>query len=460
MAENPTLNPNLKDFWLTPARYRVLYGGRSSGKSWDTAGFLIALSQMTKIRVLCTRQFQARITDSVYSLLKIQIERFNLQSKFRVLENKIICTTTGSEFLFYGLWRSIDEIKSLESIDIAWHEEAALMTESQWNVINPTIRKEGSQHFFVFNPQLATDFVWKKFIVNKPKGAIVRKINYDENPFLSKTMLDVIEAAKTEDEDDFNHVYLGEPKDTSDEAIIQRKHIIAALDAHIKLGIEIAGKNKIGFDVADAGEDMCATVSFSGSLVTGIDTWKAKEDELLKSCSRVYARAREESAMIVYDAIGVGASAGAKFNELNQQTTQSPIAHQKFFAGGSPAKPDRFYKQTKIKNRDFFANIKAQAWWITSDRLMNTYNAVVNGQEFSQDELLFIDSTIPNLEQLINELTTPKRDYDLAGRVKVESKKDLAKRDIKSPNIADAFVMIAGNMESSPMQINSEILRG
>ena len=84
---------------------------------------------------------------------------------------------------------------------------------------------------------------------------------------------------------------------------------------------------------------------------------------------------------------------------------------------------------------------------------MNTYNAVINGQQFQESDMIFIDSKIPHLEQLIDELVTPKRDFDLAGRVKVESKKDLAKRDIKSPNIADAFISVAGNIDASPMQI-------
>jgi phage terminase large subunit len=97
------LNPVLKDFWKTPARNRVLYGGRASSKSWDAAGVAIARAQYTKTRFLCTRQFQNKIEQSVYTVLKTQIERFGLNDKFRILDNKIICITTGSEFVFYEL---------------------------------------------------------------------------------------------------------------------------------------------------------------------------------------------------------------------------------------------------------------------------------------------------------------------------------------------------------------------
>ena len=437
---SPTLNPALKDFWLQPARNRILYGGRSSSKSWDAAGFAIALAQSVKIRVLCTRQFQNKIEESVYTLLKIQIERFGLSHKFEILNNKIICKTTGSEFLFYGLWRSIEEIKSIESIDIHWSEEAHLLNESQWEVLDPTIRKEGSQHWIIFNPRLSNDFIYQKFVVNPPPDTIIRKINYTENPFLSNTILKVIEAAKAEDYENYQHIYEGVPRDDDDEAVIKRSHIMAAIDGHKLLNIEPTGIERLGFDVADSGEDACAMVHSHGSLNLWAELWKAKEDELLKSCTRVWTKARDVEATVVYDAIGVGAMVGSKINELNASNGLR-VNHQKFFAGGSVSKPDTQYARSGIKNKDYFANVKAQAWWLVADRFRNTYNAVRNGHSFDDADMIFIDGNMPYLNQLIDELTTPKRDYDNAGRVKVESKKDLGKRDVASPNLADAFIM-------------------
>lgn len=443
--EAPSLNPALRDFWMTPARNRVLYGGRSSSKSWDAAGFAIFLAQQMKLKFLCTRQFQNRIDDSVYTLLKIQIERFGLRSKFRILDNKIICTATGSEFVFYGLWRQIDEVKSIESIDIHWSEEAHLLTEAQWKVLEPTIRKQGSQHWLIFNPRLATDFVYKRFVLNPPPRTVKRLINYDENPFLSETMRQVIEAAQAEDKDEFAHIYLGVPKDDDDSSIIKRSWIMAAIDAHKALGFEPSGRKRIGFDVADSGADKCATIYAHGAVVSWADLWKAGEDELLKSCSHVWNAARERDASVTYDSIGVGATAGAKFAELNDTVTTGRVQYQKFNAGAAVFKPDAEY-QPKIKNKDMFLNLKAQTWWSVADRFRNTYNAVRKGEKFADDELISIASDLPYLDQLIDELATPKRDYDNNGRVKVESKKDLAKPNreggpIPSPNLADAFVM-------------------
>jgi len=124
---------------------------------------------------------------------------------------------------------------------------------------------------------------------------------------------------------------------------------------------------------------------------------------LLKSCTRVWHSARERKASIIYDAIGVGATSGAKFNELNIGVLQHErVMHNKFFAGGAVYKPDAKYPGTEIKNKDFFSNIKAQAWWLVADRLRNTYNAVKNGQQFRDDEMIFIDSSMPHLDQLID----------------------------------------------------------
>lgn len=471
----PTLNPATRSFWLAaandndePIRYRVLYGGRASSKSWDAAGFAIFLASNVKVRILCARQFQNKIEESVYTLLVQTIDRFGLRNQFRILDNKIIHKRTGSEFLFYGLWRHINEIKSLEGVDICWLEEAHALTEQQWEILNPTIRKEGSQFWLIFNPMLSTDFVWKRFVVNPMPGSLVRKINYLENPFLSSTMLAVIEAAQAEDHDEYEHIYLGVPRDDDDAAVIKRSWIMAAIDAHKTLGIEPTGFRRIGFDVADQGKDKCAAVFAHGQLASWSEEWKAREDELLKSTTRVWNAAVERDAQIVYDSIGVGAGVGAKVNELNREDEYgrpvgATIRHTGFNAGGGVHNPDAMYGRSGKSNKDMFANLKAQAWWSVADRFRNTFNAVRNGAKVDPADMIFIDGDMPNLAKLIDELATPKRDFDNSGKVKVESKKDLAKPNrvggpAPSPNIADAFIM-AFAPGGRPMVISEETVR-
>ena len=439
-----TLNPALREFWETPCRIRVLYGGRASSKSWDAAGVALFSAQAAPLKVMCVRQFQNRIDDSVYTLLKNRINDFGFNS-FDVKRNTIDCVHTKSSFVFYGLWRHIEEIKSTEGIDILWIEEAHNLTKEQWEILEPTIRKEGSQVWIIFNPKLVTDFVYKRFVLNPPPNTVVRKINYDENPFLSQTMLDIIQAKRDEDEDDFNHIYLGEPVEDDDKVIIKRSWIKAAIDAHIELGFEPSGKHKIGFDVADSGEDKNATVYAHGIVIKQVDEWKGREDELLKSSTRVHTMARRLGAEVNYDSIGIGAFAGSHFQALNEDMrVEGKIEYHKFNAAGAVLSKDDPVDSSDPKsplNGDFFANLKAQAWWDVARRFRNTFNAVTKGHEFDEDDLISISSECDHLDALIDELSTPYKDEDNRGKVKVESKKDLAKRLVMSPNRADAFIM-------------------
>jgi len=442
-----SLNPALKDFWQTKSDVKILKGGRASSKTWDAAGFAVFLASQYTVKFLCMRQFQNKIQESVYAILVIQIDRFGLRDEFDILKTVIRHRGTGSEFHFYGIHRNIAEIKGFEGADIGWIEEGEGLTKEQWSIIEPTLRKEGAEAWILYNPRLVSDFV-EMFQSSNDEGVLVRQINYDENPFLSSTMMRKINRLKASDPDEYEHIYLGIPKTDDDDVVIKRSWIQAAIDAHIKLDIEPLGEKRIGFDVADSGSDLCAQIYAHGIVALWGEHWKGREDELLKSCTRVYSKAIEYGASVNYDSIGVGASAGAKFQDLNEARSEEgmygKVNYSKFVAGAKVVNPDANYIETddeKVTNADFFANLKAQAWWLVADRFRNTYNAVMNGEHFEEDQLISISSEMPNLANLVTELSTPYRKFDNAGRVKVESKDDLKKREVDSPNDADAFIM-------------------
>lgn len=432
-----TLNPKLKDFWikdgkLIKARNRVLHGGRSSSKSWEFAGRITQIGQQYKTRVLCVRRFQNKIKESVYTLIKNQIENFEFTG-YTTLASSIE-HENGSEFVFYGIERNIDEIKSFEGADILWIEEAHNLTKEQWQILEPTIRKQGSEIWISFNGRLVTDFVWQNFIVNTPRNTIVKQVNYTENPFISDTMLESIEELKQKDYDRYEHVYLGKPLTDDDQVIIKRSWIDAAIDFHLNYDGNMTGQRVSGYDVADSGADKNAVVIADGSIIVDCYEWKGGENELKKSADRVRIEAIKYDAHVIYDSIGVGAHTGS--------TLQGADFHNfsGFNAGGKVQKPIKKYNG--VKQKEYFSNLKAQAWWLVADRLRNTYDYVHNGNKnYQADELISISSKIDTLEALTSELTTPRRDFDAAGRVKVESKDDLKKRDIMSPNLADAFIM-------------------
>ena len=443
------INPALRPFWAamkTPEgddiRFRTLYGGRMSSKSHDAASNAIRRADAMEQRFLCLRMYQNRIADSVYTLLKDKIDYLGLSSRFQIYSDAIEHKTNGSLFRFYGMARNIDEIKSFEKASVAWIEEAHNLTEEMFCVIRPTVmRNEGAEMWLTFNPKFATDFVYKRFVLKPPAGSISRLINYDENIFLSATALADIAAAKEEDFEEYQHVYLGVPYDNDDSVVIKRAWLQAAIDAHktVKPSSGIwTGPVTVGYDVADSGDDKNATTALSGSVCVNLDEWRGGEDELRESAARVKQTAeRLGASQVGYDCIGVGAGTGSHLNSLGWRK------HFKFNAGGKVSDPKRNYADSKIPNELFFANLKAQAWWLTADRFRNTYLAVTKGRQFAADEMISLSSECDPrmLDKLIDELSTPKRDFDLSGKVKVESKKDLAKRDVASPNIADSFII-------------------
>ena len=434
-----TLNPNLKSFWfneedqcLIKSRNLVLYGGRASSKSWEYAGRLAQVGQEYKTRALCVRRYQNKIKDSVYTLIKNQIDNFDMGG-YRVLASSIE-NNNGSEFAFYGIERNTDEIKSFEGADILWIEEAHNLTSEQWEILEPTIRKEGSEIWISFNPRLITDFIYQRFIVNPPPNTRSQLVNYTDNPFLSSTLLSTIEAMKDEDFEQYQHIYLGVPLSDDDQAVIKRSWIEAAIDAHVKLDLDMSGRNTVGYDVADSGEDKNAVAIFDGAICKQVHEWKAPEDELISSALRAWSYV--ENGDLVYDSIGVGAHVGSTLKSKGYRR------HRKFNAGAAVHNPLTEYAPN-IKNKDKFENLKAQAWQDVADRLRNTFNAVNKGMKFRVDELISIRSDVNDLEALKTELCSPHKDYSKRGLDMVESKKDMAKRDIKSPNKADAFIMAA-----------------
>lgn len=176
-------------------RYKVYYGGRGGGKSWAIARYAI-IDAITHCHLwLCTREFQSSIKDSVHNLLVAQINSLGLSQWFKVTQSEIICTWTGSRFIFKGLRHNVDEIKSTEGIDRCWVEEAQNMSEESLEILIPTIRREKSELIFSFNPKDATDAVYKKFIDNQeenswapPPDSFIRKVNWNENPYFPKVL--------------------------------------------------------------------------------------------------------------------------------------------------------------------------------------------------------------------------------------------------------------------------------
>jgi phage terminase large subunit len=214
------------------SRYKVCYGGRGGAKSWGIARALLIKGAKEPIRILCAREYQTSIKDSVHKLLCDQIEALNLHSFYEITQANIK-GANGTEFAFAGLKNNISNIKSFEGVDICWVEEGSTVSRLSWNVLIPTIRKEGSEIWVSFNPELETDETYQRFVVKPPDDCIQIKVNWSDNPWFPETLRLEKDALKQRDEESYNQVWEGLCRQTVDGAIFAKEMQQAEKDGRI-----------------------------------------------------------------------------------------------------------------------------------------------------------------------------------------------------------------------------------
>lgn len=214
------------------ARYKVLYGGRGGAKSWGVARALLILGAKKPMRVLCAREYQTSIKDSVHKLLCDQIQSMNLLGFYEITQASIR-GKNGTEFLFAGLKNNISNIKSYEGCDICWVEEAQTVSRLSRNTLIPTIRKDASEIWVTFNPELESDETYQRFVLKPPEDCLVQKVNWNDNPWFPETLRLEKDSLKNRDQEAYNTVWEGLCRQTVDGAIFAREMQFAELDGRI-----------------------------------------------------------------------------------------------------------------------------------------------------------------------------------------------------------------------------------
>jgi len=214
------------------SRYRVMYGGRGGAKSWGIARALLIKGAQKPLRILCARELQKSIKDSVHKLLSDQIDSMGLNGFYEITQDAIR-GGNGSEFIFVGLKNNVTSVKSIEGVDICWVEEAANVSRNSWNVLIPTIRKEGSEIWISFNPELESDETYVRFVANPPNNAVVQKVNWSDNPWFPETLRIEMETLKGRDVEQYYNVWEGLCRQTVDGAIFAKEMQLAELDGRI-----------------------------------------------------------------------------------------------------------------------------------------------------------------------------------------------------------------------------------
>jgi phage terminase large subunit len=462
--------------FLQPARFKVAYGGRGSAKTRTITTILLNNVLYHGWRVVCFRELMKSLDDSVYQEFIDEIERRNLGQYFKAIKNTIHCIISGGIIKFDGLFRNQQKVKGYAGFDAAWVEEAENVSEDSWKFLIPTLRKIGSEIWISFNPDDPLGSTYTKFVTQRmypdyiqvrdpktkelqfaPDGAplmkrycVVLKVNYTENPEFPEELRIDMELMRDADFEMYRHVYLGEPVGNSELAIIKPMWIEAAVDAHVKLGLSASGGTFGGFDVSDEGPDKNAFTWRHGVVCTGAEQWRDQDPN--SAARHVFHNALSMGInTVTYDNIGVGAGAKGAIREEKAKLSNkvNPPTYRGFTANAEVLNPEREYKPGK-KNKDMFLNLKAQAWWLLADRFQATYDAVRSMEKtgqlpagFDPEKIISLSSQHINpksLPQLMGELSQPRREFQ-NGKFKVESKKDMAKRGVVSPNLADSLVM-------------------
>lgn len=209
LDSSPTAQfPEALQVLFRPARYKVLYGGRGGAKSWGIARALLIAGAEHPMRVLCTREFQSSIKDSVHKLLSDQVVNLGL-SNFYEVQATAIKGMNGTEFAFEGLHHNMNSIRSYEGVDRVWVEEANTVSKASWEVLIPTIRKDGSEIWISFNPEFEDDETFRRFVLNPPPAALVRKIGFRDNPWFPSVLENERQDILRRAPDDYDYIWEG-----------------------------------------------------------------------------------------------------------------------------------------------------------------------------------------------------------------------------------------------------------
>jgi phage terminase large subunit len=226
--------PKPLKFLFQPARYKVARGGRGSGKSWGFARALLILGAEKPLRILCVREVQKSIQDSVYQLLLDQIKNLGMEAFYSSVQTEVR-GINGTTFRFSGLSElTSDQLKSFEGVDKVWCEEAHTISPKSWNVLIPTIRKEESEIWVTFNPELESDETYKRFVTNPPPDCVSILMNYNDNPWFPKVLeLERIHAEETMKAEEYAHIWEGRCKPAVEGAIYFDEVAKAETSGHI-----------------------------------------------------------------------------------------------------------------------------------------------------------------------------------------------------------------------------------
>jgi phage terminase large subunit len=453
----------LKRVLTTKARFVVLIGGRSSAKSESVGRILVMKAQTEAADILCGREFQNSIDDSVHKLIKGLITKLDVNG-FNVSDKKIDATTGGG-FRFKGFNRNPEAVKSAQDFKYSWIEEAQTLSQQSIDDLLPTIRAEGSKLFFTANPQSSADPFSKRFIVPylqdlKTKGYyedelhLVIMVNWRDNPWHGE-----LEAQRLWDYENltrakYDHIWEGEFNDSVEDPLVLAEWFDACIDAHKKLGFEPLGIRFASHDPSDIGPDHKGFAFRHGSVV--LDLQEKIDGDINEGGDWATGLAlNHQSDAFTWDCDGMGVG----LNRQVEKAFNGKHTRLSMFKGSEGVdNPDAVYHpvegvQDQKTNKEACKNKRAQYYLDLRDKIHRTFKAV-NGEYQDPDTLISFDSSIALLPKLRSELCRMPLKPNSNGKFDLYTKQELkTKFKYDSPNLGDSVMMLGRTPHLAPKAV-------
>ncbi len=411
MVKNVEIVGKVKEQLVTSdRRHRIIVGGRGKGASWSLARILLLEGMTEKKFVVCIREVQKTIADSVKKILEDTIQTLGLDFFYTVHKYEII-SINGTRFVFYGLRDfNADNIKSLEGADIAWVAEAQSISRRSLNIFRPTIRKDGSVIYWDFNPRYETDPIYIDYILNEDPNATVLWLNWRDNPWFTQSMILEKESDYRRNPEEAEHIWEGKLRAAGDLYVCPPELVDLAIKNTI---IKLEGEITVGADIAHQGGDEIVFYKRHG----------------LKTIDKYFSRYQDQpttirhlKAFTGYRDISINIDNGDLGKGIADYLEQDGWTVNRINFGGNPVDTEH-YEDCVTEMYFQFRDVSEQA-------------------------------DIPNDEELRNQLIQRKYQY-IGGRrgyevMKIESKDKFKEHSVaihKSPDRADALVLCYYNMQ-------------
>jgi phage terminase large subunit len=441
----------------TDARIIVLIGGRSSAKSETVGRILLMKCQTEGADILCGREYQNSIEDSVHKLLKNLITKLDTDG-FNVTDKKID-HATGGGFRFKGFARNPEAVKSAQDFKYSWFEEAQYSSQASIDDILPTIRAKGSKLFFTANPQSSADPFSQRFIVPFQKELdlngyyeddmhLIIKINWRDNPWHGELEQQRLWDYQHLPRAKYDWIWEGAFNDSTENPLIYAEWFDACVDAHKKLGIDPIGIRMAAHDPSDTGPDHKGFAYRHGSVV--LDVQQKIEGDINEGCDWALNLALQhqvDSFTWDCDGMGVGLNRqvqqafGGKHTILSQfKGSEGVDFPEKIYM---PAYSDGAPIQGQKTNKDALKNKRAQYYFELRNRIYKTYEAVEKGKYHDPDELISFDGSIKLIAELRAELCRMPIKPNRNGLFTLYTKQEMKdKFSYPSPNLGDSVMML------------------